>query len=64
MEKVFYSTSQANVTEEPMNNEGKENQKQRKTLTQEKVDALIRGSFYSFNCKLYYFRVKVKIEDS
>lgn len=47
-----------------MNNEGKENQKQKKTLTEEQVDALIRGSFYSFNCKLYYFRVKVKIEAS
>lgn len=46
-----------------MSNEGKENLKQRKILTQQQVDALIRGSFYSFNCELYYFRVKVKIED-
>lgn len=47
-----------------MSNEGKENQKQRKTLTQQQVDALIKDSFYRFTCELYYFRVKVKTEDS
>lgn len=39
----------------------KENHKQRKTLIQQQANALKRSLFHSFNCKLYYFRVYIKI---
>lgn len=42
----------------------KENHEQGKNINTQQADALIKGLFYSFKCKLYYFRAYMKIRSA